>query len=179
MYLLIIINILGSIYGYYWYKNQLAATQFKYWIFVPDSPFSTTLFAISLIIIALINIESWLHGIAYLGVIKYGIWAVILITHFWLFSGDVRITEAMLLFSHLGMALEGFVYFRHFKVTKPRIIAIVIWFIIWDYVDYVLDLHPYLYDNGQWFLALISAVILSTVLAAWALVKYRFNKKYL
>ena len=172
LYALIIINILGSVYGYYWYRYQLVETQLKYWIFVPDSPLATTLFAISLIIIVLTGRESWLHGIAYSGVMKYGFWAVILITHFWITSGNIRFTEAVLWVSHLGMVFEGLVYFRHWEVVKFRLAAIVMWFGVWDYVDYALNLHPYLYHSQQRFLALSSAVALSGILIFWALKKY-------
>ncbi len=36
--LLLIVNILGTIYGYIWYGSQLAETPKKFLLFVPDSP---------------------------------------------------------------------------------------------------------------------------------------------
>jgi uncharacterized membrane protein YpjA len=47
---LLLINILGSFYGYYWYRGQLAATNVLLWPFVPDSPLSTTLFSLVLVL---------------------------------------------------------------------------------------------------------------------------------
>ncbi|MDK2820448.1 MAG: hypothetical protein PWP31_413 [Clostridia bacterium] len=43
------INIIGTIYGYYWYKEQLINTPLIWCFFTPDSPLSTTLFALALI----------------------------------------------------------------------------------------------------------------------------------
>lgn len=36
--LLLAINLFGTVYGYYWYRYQLAETPAKFLLFVPDSP---------------------------------------------------------------------------------------------------------------------------------------------
>lgn len=41
---LLIINLLGTIYGYYWYGWQLAMTKPIFYIFVPDSPTASLFF---------------------------------------------------------------------------------------------------------------------------------------
>lgn len=49
LFLLLLINFLGTIYGYLWYGNQLAITPNKYKIFVPDSPTASLFFVVVLI----------------------------------------------------------------------------------------------------------------------------------
>ena len=47
-YRLLIINFFGTIYGYYWYKWQLAVTEPIFYIFVPDSPTASLFFVLRL-----------------------------------------------------------------------------------------------------------------------------------
>lgn len=39
--LVLAVNFIGTVYGYYWYVPQLADTPFRFLIFVPDSPTAT------------------------------------------------------------------------------------------------------------------------------------------
>ena len=101
---LIVINAVGSACGYYWYHEQLAGTPLYYWPFVPDSPLSTTLFAVALLL-SLAGSGSILYrAVALTASIKYGIWAIVMISHYWLNSGPLELTEAMLWLSHYGSA---------------------------------------------------------------------------
>ncbi len=43
--MLLICNILGMIYGYIWYGEQLSHTPWQFKIFVPDSPTATLFFS--------------------------------------------------------------------------------------------------------------------------------------
>ncbi len=38
LWILLFVNIFGTVYGYDWYMWQLEMTEPKFWIFVPDSP---------------------------------------------------------------------------------------------------------------------------------------------
>ena len=49
LWLLLIVNIFGTIYGYYWYGWQLAETPTIFLPFVPDSPTASLFFVIVLI----------------------------------------------------------------------------------------------------------------------------------
>lgn len=114
---LVIINLLGSVYGYYWYREQLAGTPFYAWPFVPDSPLSTTLFALALGA-SLAGVERvFLTIIACTASIKYGLWALAVISHFWWLGGAVTFVESMLWLSHLGMVVQGCIYLR--TITPP------------------------------------------------------------
>jgi len=148
--ILIIINILGSIYGYYWYRGQLAATPVKHWLFVPDSPLSTTLFALAIIFLLYQKRKVLLLSfLAFITVIKYGFWAVFVNTHYWLLAGQIHWVEVMLWLSHLGMAVQGIIYLIIFPPALWEWGVVSIWLVINDYVDYAWGLHPYLYLAEQ------------------------------
>lgn len=160
--LLLAVNIPGSVYGYYWYAGQLEATPKSLWLFVPDSPLSTTLFAVVLALSLLGRRNIVLSLVAFTGSIKYGLWAVIIIVHYWATGGNVEFKVVMLLVSHLGMAAQGFIYLRATGPVIPPVIAgTTLWMFINDFLDYSLGIYPYLYQSGQLLLARFSAVVLS------------------
>jgi len=173
---LIIINILGSIYGYYWYKGQLMATPKELWLFTFDSPFSTTLFTFVLLGILFGIHNELLQLIAYTAVIKYGIWAAAVILHFWLTSGSPTFVTSMLFISHLGMALEGFVFIRHLYVSTFYLFLLGGWFAVNDFLDYFRGIHPYLYHPNQKIFAMITAVGLSVLLFIYVW-KFRLQRR--
>lgn len=161
---LLAINIAGSIYGYYWYKSQLMATPARWWLFVTDSPLSTTLFAMAILLTLWGKHNTFMHLLAYVLVIKYGLWAVGLITHSWIFGGYTWWGDVMLWFSHLGMAAQGWLYWQHHRHTLGQSLAVTLWLAWGDYVDYALGFHPYLFFKNQFGFAMFLAVFLSIVL---------------
>jgi len=161
---LIIVNILGSIYGYYWYKGQLMETPKELWLFTFDSPFSATLFALAVFGILRGVHNKLLQLIAYTGVIKYGVWATAVILHYWLTSGSPTFITAALLVSHVGMAVEGYIFIRHLDVSKFYLLLLGLWFGLNDYLDYWWGIHPYLYHPNQKMFAMLTAVGLSVLI---------------
>lgn len=159
---LVVINVLGSVYGYYWYWDQLMNSPVIWYLFIPDSPLSTTLFAAALTISLLKRKNALLGVVAAVAVIKYGFWAVVLITDYWLAGGSVRLVEVGLWLSHLGMALQGVIFLRHWPVYPWHVAAVTLWLLANDVVDYGLGMHPYLFYPGQKNLAMTTAAILST-----------------
>lgn len=161
---LLIINALGSLYGYYWYREQLAATPFYLWPFVPDSPLSSTLFAAALLLHLSGVKKTMFQVLACTVSIKYGIWAVVMISDYWSSGGPVAPTETMLWLSHLGMALEGAIFLRTYSFGIPVVIFTGAWMLVNDLVDYWAGLHPYLFMAGQETLAMASALALTALL---------------
>ena len=76
--LLLIINVFGTIYGYYWYGYQLEETPPIFLIFVPDSPTASLFFCF--VLIAFLLKKNWplIEALALLTLFKYGIWAVVM-----------------------------------------------------------------------------------------------------
>lgn len=161
---LMIINVLGSVYGYYWYREQLAVTPFYFWPFVPDSPLSTTLFALALAIRLAGTGSILFQTVAFTASIKYGIWAAVVISRYWSGGGPVEFTETMLWLSHLGMAAEGAIYLKTLRFGHAVILLAGTWMLLNDLMDYGGGLHPYLFAAGQETLALATALGLTVLL---------------
>jgi len=174
--LLLVINLFGSAYGYYWYWEQLTTVPRKFLLFVPDSPLATTL----LTVVLLLSLLGWrnplLNVIAFTANIKYGLWAVIIISDNWLSGGAIEFNEVMLWFSHLGMAAQGVVYLRgilHNHGLGWVTAATVAWMILNDFVDYRFGVYPYLYYWGQETVAAATAYGLTAVIGVALAFKLR------
>ncbi len=142
---LIIINLLGSIYGFYWYKNQLAQTSPEIFrVFVPDSPTGSLLFTFLLITLLVGRSIPTLEAFAAVTNFKYGVWAVAVIIAGWLMGGEQRWTDYMLMFSHGGMALESLLYAKFYTIRFRHLLMVATWTIWNDWMDYILDIHPWL-----------------------------------
>jgi uncharacterized membrane protein YpjA len=134
-----------------------------------DSPLSTTLTAVVLGAYWLRRPIPFLPLIAFATVIKYGIWAAIIVLDYWLQGGRQDFVIWMLFLSHLGMALQGFMFWRHLQFTKKEGLAAVFWMGLNDVADYGGGLHPSLYQPEQLPLAAVSGIFLTLLLtvAVW------------
>ncbi|MBI5975363.1 DUF1405 domain-containing protein [Staphylococcus canis] len=139
---LFICNFLGTVYGYYWYIPQLIDSQKRYWLFIPDSP-TATLCLLICIGLYLFNRQSIIfETLAFVTLIKYGIWAVIM--NIFMFSVDenVTITGLMLIISHSIMAFQAFLFLPRFKFTLTSIFVTLLWIFHNDVIDYVFHQYP-------------------------------------
>jgi uncharacterized membrane protein YpjA len=146
---LLVINFLGSIYGFYWYKNQLAVTPPQWLIFVPDSPTASAFFTVVLLLYLMGRKSPLLEAFAAITLFKYGIWAVMMII--WgAMTEPVSFFEAltwqhwMLMGSHLGMALEAFLFVPFYTYKIREILIVSAWTLLNDALDYGVDIHPWL-----------------------------------
>lgn len=162
--LLLFVNAGGAGAGYFWYAGQLAVTRWYLWPLVADSPVAATIFTGAMASL-LGRKSSFLLLWGSLSVIKYGLWAVIILLHYLLFSGGqwggMRL---FLLLSHAGMFVEGGVYLRHLRISWEELGGVAGWMLLNDYLDYALGFHPYLFDPRQWYLAFGSALTLTLIL---------------
>ncbi|TCS84153.1 DUF1405 domain-containing protein [Tepidibacillus fermentans] len=154
---LIVINFLGSIYGFYWYKYQLLETPKKWLIFVPDSPTSSTFFTLFLIFYYFRKKSPLIEAMASITSFKYGIWAVVMIL--WgalardsslikiLTIQSITWSDVMLMGSHLGMALEAILFFKKYSYGIISVLLIAVWTLFNDYIDYSQDVHPWLAES--------------------------------
>ncbi|WP_107942409.1 DUF1405 domain-containing protein [Metasolibacillus fluoroglycofenilyticus] len=141
--LLLIINIAGTIYGYYWYGYQLASTEPIFYIFVPDSPTASLFFCLAII--------GWLLGknfklmevLALITLIKYGIWAVVMNLLTLAETGSIGPAGWMLVFSHFMMAVQAMLYLPKYRFQFWHIAVAAIWTLHNDVIDYVFGQMPY------------------------------------
>lgn len=141
LWTLLLINIPGTIYGYIWYESQLSITPPKFLIFVPDSPTASLFFCF--VLIAFLLRKNWplIEALAIVTLFKYGIWAVVMniLTYF---VDGLDIYGYMLVFSHLGMAIQGLLYAPYYRIRPIHLVIVAIWTLHNDVIDYVFFMMP-------------------------------------
>ncbi|EOD4517744.1 DUF1405 domain-containing protein [Staphylococcus aureus] len=143
--MLLICNILGMIYGYIWYGEQLSHTPWHFKIFVPDSPTAILYLVISISLILIQKQNSIIDALAFVTLFKYGIWAVIMNILFIIEQGDITVNGLVLMFSHSIMAVQAIYFYPRFKSSMIGISVAMIWVFLNDYIDYFHLQFPY-YD---------------------------------
>ncbi len=113
-------------------------------IFVPDSPTASSLFTLVLIALLLGRKIPQLEAFAAVTNFKYGVWAVAVILLGSVSGNTLHWTDYMLMISHGGMALESILYSRHYSIRPVHLIAVAIWTLSNDLLDYTLNIHPWL-----------------------------------
>jgi uncharacterized membrane protein YpjA len=147
LWLLFVFNLLGSIYGFYWYGRQMEATPWYWNIFVPDSPTSSTFFTLVVLIWLLGKSSPLLEMISMVTNIKYGIWACSVIVTYWVADREVYAEDVMLMLSHGAMAIEVILYNYKYRFSWNVLWIGAIWLLYNDFVDYVFHQHPWLQDD--------------------------------
>ncbi|UFJ42756.1 DUF1405 domain-containing protein [Brevibacillus humidisoli] len=148
LWTLFIVNLLGTIYGFYWYHHQLADTHPAFFrIFVPDSPTGSGLFTLVLFTYIIGRQIPILEALAAITNFKYGVWAVAVIVAGWTLGNEVGGTDIMLMLSHAGMAVESLLYSRFYKLSWLPVGVAALWTLNNDFLDYVMDIHPWLPDE--------------------------------
>ncbi|HCA6952021.1 TPA: DUF1405 domain-containing protein [Staphylococcus aureus] len=143
--MLLICNILGMIYGYIWYGEQLSHTPWHFKIFVPDSPTAILFLVISISMILIQKQNSIIDALAFVTLFKYGIWAVIMNILFIIEQGDITVNGLILMFSHSIMAVQAIYFYPRFKRSMIEISVAMTWVFLNDYIDYFHLQFPY-YD---------------------------------
>lgn len=176
MWPLFFINLIGSIYGFYWYHQQLSETNGILKLFVPDSPTASLLFTLALFMIIIKKPKPFLSLMACGWLIKYGFWAAIINTHFYLIGGNYTFTNFHLTLSHLGMAAEGLLYINDVDFNKHHLFTLICFMIISDVLDYKLGIHPWLFAQSQLNVAIVSIVLLTALISLYCIFLYK--KRY-
>ena len=162
---ILIINIVGSAWGYLWYEDQLKATPIKYWLFVPDCPFATTLMSIVLILFLFGKRNSTFELITYIALIKYGFWTVFVLSLDGLTGGQFTGETWMLFFSHLGMVIQGFFFIRFLKIKVKDTFIVIPWMLFNDFMDYGVGVYPYLPNPNHLPIIIVFTVSLTVIIS--------------
>ena len=157
LWLLFVVNLLGTIYGYIWYGNQLVYTANNHplWqlIFVPDSPTASLFFTIVLLYLLFPprqpsrlgrGIRMLIEALAAATSVKYGIWAVAMIFAGYAQGNTLGWQDWMLVGSHLGMAAEVLLYVRFMTFGRVALVAAGGWLLLNDTLDYTYGIYPWL-----------------------------------
>ncbi|MDY7222246.1 DUF1405 domain-containing protein [Halalkalibacterium halodurans] len=143
LWALLVINFLGTIYGYIWYTDQLAQTPAHFLIFVPDSPTASLFFVF--VLIAFLQRKNWslFEAFAAVTLIKYGIWAVAMILAGAAAGDTLNWQHYMLIFSHGGMAIQAYLYMSFYRIRLWHLLVVSSWTLLNDYIDYAHLMHPW------------------------------------
>lgn len=143
--ILVFVNIMGTIFGIYYYLNQFLSTPFYLWLFVPDCPLYTFLFSVSLVMLLRTKkLNEDFHFLVNAGLIKYGIWTMLVIT---LYSREFFAVGAFMYASlfilHAGMAGEALLFPR-LKISRRVLLGATAWFLLNDLADWTIGTLPWL-----------------------------------
>jgi uncharacterized membrane protein YpjA len=142
LYLLLLINIFGTLYGYYWYKSQLSETPLEFLLFVPDSPTASLFFVFVLIAFLQDRNAPLMEALAIVTLFKYGIWAVAMNLAGGVVTGNLNIYNYMLIFSHFGMAIQGLLYAPYYRFRLSHLAIAAVFVLHNELIDYVYDMMP-------------------------------------
>lgn len=142
MCLLFLVNLVGTIYGYYWYESQLSITEPKYLLFVPDSPTASLFFTVALLGWLLKKNWKLIEALALITLIKYGLWAVVMNIWTYVENDYLDWLGWMLVASHFAMALQAVLYIPFYRFTWIHIFIAAVWTLHNDVIDYVFGQMP-------------------------------------
>ncbi|WP_147533774.1 DUF1405 domain-containing protein [Bacillus marasmi] len=142
LWLLLIINIIGTIYGYIWYGWQLADTPTIFLPFVPDSPTASLFFVF--VLIALLLKKNWpiFEALAIVTLVKYGVWAVVMNLLVGIINGQLDAVGYMLMLSHFAMAIQGVLYAPFYRLKPWHLVVTGVWVVHNEIIDYVFKMMP-------------------------------------
>ncbi|ARQ06940.1 DUF1405 domain-containing protein [Macrococcoides canis] len=139
---IILCNIVGTIYGYYWYLGQLQQTKWYFMPFVPDSPTASLFLVIALTAIVWNRHLPLIEVLAFVTLIKYGVWAVVMNILVFITLDEVTAMGMMLIISHAIMAIQALLFVPLFRVSLLSIVIAAIWVFHNDVIDYVYMQYP-------------------------------------
>jgi uncharacterized membrane protein YpjA len=150
-YFVILANIVGFLFGIWFYWYQLTITPSWLWLFVIDCPLY-----IALATVVLVGhergwkIPGWFSLIVTVGLFKYAIWTFYALSVYYkyFFFEIAKIWSYTFGPAHVLMFLEGFLIFKLIKEIKPWYIPIVAgWFWLNDFADYWIGTYPIVPDG--------------------------------
>jgi uncharacterized membrane protein YpjA len=141
-WLVVGVNIVGTAFGFWYYRFQFAAEPLAIWPLVPDSPVATFFIAASLALWKLGRSSEVVNALAFFGCWKLGLWTPFVLVAF--ADGFLATTPlpmyAFLLGSHLMMVVEAFVIHRYSDFPVGAVAVAVAWYGLNDLVDYFVPI---------------------------------------
>ncbi|MGN7386612.1 DUF1405 domain-containing protein [Sporosarcina sp. SAFN-015] len=179
LWILLFVNIIGTVYGYDWYMWQLELTEPKFWIFVPDSPTASLFFLLAIIGWLIGRNFKLIEALALITLVKYGLWAVVMNLLTMLELGELDPVGWMLIGSHFAMAVQAILYSPFYKFKLKHIAIAGIWTLHNDVIDYVFGQMPIYHDLMKhmqqigYFTFWLSIACIALAVALWKIRKNR------
>ncbi|RYG73598.1 DUF1405 domain-containing protein [Lentibacillus lipolyticus] len=136
------INLIGTVYGFYWYRFQLYQTPEIFLLFVPDSPTATLFFTVFVLFFLFNRNVPYMEALAMVTLFKYGVWAVLMNLLTLIVDGTLGWAGYMLMVSHGAMAIQGLLYAPFYRIERRHIVFAAVWTLHNDVIDYVFEQMP-------------------------------------
>jgi len=152
-----LINLAGTLYGYYWYEPQLATSKWYFYPFIPDSPTASLFFTIIVFLWIFGRRSRLFEALAFVTLIKYGVWAVVMnalmLNELGTSNAYLTTMALMLMVSHGAMAFQALLFSPLMTFSIKELVLVAIWVVHNDVVDYVLGQwprYPALAEHIKW-----------------------------
>ncbi|MFQ5815009.1 MAG: DUF1405 domain-containing protein [Candidatus Hydrothermarchaeaceae archaeon] len=141
--LVLLANLFGSAFGFYYYQGLFLASPLRQGMFIPDSPASTIIFSSALILILLNKKNDWLSYASSVYVAKYGLWTLLVILYYseYFLAPERRLFYITMFILHAGMVAQPLIVTPTINKNRKHLLLLP-WFLLNDYMDYVVDTHP-------------------------------------
>lgn len=134
----VLINLAGTAFGFWYYRGQFLRTPAEMWPFVPDSPVATLFIAVAFALWALGRSNEYVNALAFFGNVKLGLWTPFVLATFT--DGFLRYTAvplfAFLFVSHLAMVVQALVLHRISDFPVKAVGFALLWYAVDLTVDY-------------------------------------------
>lgn len=149
LFLIVLTNLLGTLFGFYYYSDQLLTTDPVLWVFVPASPIATLLFAASIYLNVKDRGLPLLDSLAFISNFKYGLWTVFCLSYYSeiFFTGNSVGLYSFMLVSHFAMAIQAFLLFKWENIGWRVLFVAFLWYLFNDFIDYTFGTHTELYTE--------------------------------
>ena len=151
VWLVVAANLVGTAFGFWFYRFQFSITDPVMWPLTPDSPLATLFIALSLALWKLGRSNEYLDTLAFFGCIKLGAWTPFVLLAFpaeypsgaLASLGPVGFVweyglYAFLVTSHLAMVVEAFLVHRYAPFSVSTVALATVWYTLNDVVDYLV-----------------------------------------
>ncbi len=137
-----LVNLIGTGFGFWYYRFQLESTAWQVWPWVPDSPLATLFMAASLALWQLDRNSELVNMLAFYGNIKLGLWTPLALV---LFHQDFLAYQhpamyAFLVGSHLLMVAQAFLIHRYSTFPPWAILGALAWYTVDLLIDYFIPI---------------------------------------
>jgi uncharacterized membrane protein YpjA len=138
---IVLVNLAGTAFGFWYYRFQLGATDPLAWPLVPDSPMATLFVALSLGAwkLGVADRVEWLHALAFFGSIKLGLWTPFVQLALNGPGGIPVWLYQFLIWSHLAMVAQAFLLHRYSSFPVWAVAVAAVWYGLNDLVDYFVQ----------------------------------------
>ncbi|MFW5918071.1 MAG: DUF1405 domain-containing protein [Haloferacaceae archaeon] len=140
--LVVVTNLLGTAFGFWYYRYQFGNEPVIAWPVVPDSPMATLFIALALWTWWRGTPNEYLNALAFFGNWKLGLWTPFVLVYFR--DAFVAVNPLplylFLVFSHLAMVVQAFVLHRISAFPVRAVALAVAWYGFNDLVDYFVPI---------------------------------------